>query len=92
MDKDSGRLGMNKRYKLDLDEGIKFILFTTICIVLFMIITPSMLIKSKGIKGNELSEVDIETEQTEPTASTVEIKDITLSGDELHKIRLLMFH
>lgn len=73
---------MNKRYKLDLDEGIKFILFTTICIVLFMIITPSMLIKSKGIKGNELSEVDIETEQTEPTASTVEIKDITLSGDE----------
>ncbi len=73
---------MNKRYKLDLDEGIKFILFTTICIVLFMIIMPSILIKSKGIKVDELSEVDIETEQTEPTTSMVEIKDVTLSGNE----------
>lgn len=70
---------MNKRYNLDLDEGIKIILVTTICILLFMIITPSMLIKSKRIEGSELSGADM---QTEPTVSTVEIRDIILSGDE----------
>lgn len=73
---------MNKRYKLNLDEGIKFILFTTIFIILFMIITPSMLIKSRGINMDELSEVNIETEKTEPTTSMVEIKDVILNDNE----------
>ena len=74
---------MNRRYKLNLNEGIKFLLFTTICIVVFMIIMPSILIKSEGINLDELSEVtkEIEAEITQPT--TIEVKDIILNDSEM---------
>ncbi|MBC5626727.1 stage II sporulation protein D [Clostridium sp. NSJ-49] len=74
---------MNRRYKLNLNEGIKFLLFTTICIVVFMIIMPSILIKSEGINLDELSEVtkEIEAEIAQPT--TIEVKDIILNDSEM---------
>ena len=75
---------MNRGYKLE--EGIKFIIYTTICIILFMIVMPSILIKSKSIKVDDLLEVDMKIEQSESKNPIVEIQDVILNGDETVKV------
>lgn len=73
---------MNRGSKLNFDEGIKFILFTTICIVIFMMVMPSLLIKSRDINVDDISKSDIQETATKSVTSISEIKDITLSGEE----------
>lgn len=73
---------MNKRNILNLDEGIRIVIVTTVCIVLFMIIIPSILIKSGNIKKEQELGENIETEQSQAVSSNIEIKDIILDDDE----------
>lgn len=73
---------MNNKYSANLDDGIKSILFITICIVLFMIIMPSILIKSEDIKLDELVEGNMDIEESKPISSEIDIKDITINGSE----------
>lgn len=73
---------MNRGSKLNFDEGIKFILFTTVFIVAFMIVMPSLLIKSRDINVDDISKSDIQETATKSVTSIPEIKDITLRGEE----------
>lgn len=76
---------MKSRFKFNLNEGIQFILYTTICIILFMIIMPSVLIKSKDVIKVEKEPI-ITEESDQSVSSTVVIKNITLAGSDVVRI------
>lgn len=73
---------MDRGFKLNLDEGIKFILYTTLSVLLFMVIIPSVTIKSKNIEHNYLEQ----TEDSTIANNKKEVKDIVLNGVETVKV------
>lgn len=69
------------KIKINLSEGLKLIVYTTICIMLVMIVIPSVTIRSKEVKSDKLAEVLDNTVKAEN-----KVEDIQLDGSDTIKV------